>query len=327
MKNVNYLFLIICFIFLGCTENKLQVKLNQSATNLNFKHYEQALFNINQKELPTELEKLKKDFPVFIGDDYKNSTKLFELHAYLNNDLNIRLFNDWNSKIQNYDLLKTTLNKSFAYYKHYYTNDSLPTIYTYISSLNYEEPIIYIDNNILIGIDLFFGADYEVYPKAQIPQYIFKNHQLDYLAPVVMRKFAQQKFKQYLSGKNMLENMIALGKIEYFIEAMMPTMMDSTRFQFTSKQMVWCYAHEKSFWKHLTMKQYLFSKDFHTYKKFLQPGPFVSSMERDSPGRAGIFIGYKIVKAYMNRNPEISINDLMTTTDFTSIFKDSKYNP
>ena len=75
------------------------------------------------------------------------------------------------------------------------------------------------------------------------------------------------------------------------------------------------------------MKQYLFSKDYHTYIKFLQHGPFVSSKERDSPGRAGIFIGYRIVKDFMDKNPEVTLEELMTNTDFTAIFKGSKYNP
>ena len=75
------------------------------------------------------------------------------------------------------------------------------------------------------------------------------------------------------------------------------------------------------------MNKFLFSKDYHTYKKFLQPGPFVSSLERNSPGSAGIFIGYRIVKDFMDKNQEVNLQELMVNTDFTSIFKDSKYNP
>jgi hypothetical protein len=121
--------------------------------------------------------------------------------------------------------------------------------------------------------------------------------------------------------------MIGLGKIEYFIEAMMPRVMDSIRFQFTSNQMIWCYSNEKVFWKHLAMKEYLFSKDYRNYKKFIHHGPFASSLERNSPGRAGIFIGYKIIKEFMRRNPDVTLKELMHNRDFTSIFRNSKYNP
>ena len=53
--------------------------------------------------------------------------------------------------------------------------------------------------------------------------------------------------------------------------------------------------------KNAKVRFILFSKGYRAYKKFLQPGPFVSSLERDSPGRAGIFIGYRIVKDFMNK--------------------------
>ena len=326
MKNVLFLFLFTVIIF-GCSESKLIVDTSNSKFNLDFRHYEQDLFNVKTGSLTTLLDSLARKYPVFISGNYKDPAKLMQLNQYLNNDLNIKLHNDWNERIGDYSAVKADLNMAFSHYVYYFPEDSIPPIYTYISGLNYEEPIVINPKAILIGIDLFYGKDYPPYGQLQIPQYISKNHETEFITPIVMREFAKQRFAPYLKGDNMLETMIGLGKIEYLIEAMMPTIMDSTRFQFTTKQMVWCYSHEQSFWKHLTMKNFLFSKDYHTYKRFLQHGPFVSSMERDSPGRAGIFIGYRIVKDFMEQNPEVSLPELMTNTDFTSIFKRSKYNP
>ncbi len=326
MKNVLFLFLFTVIIF-ACSEPKLIVDTSNSKVNLDFRHYEQDLFNVKTGHLTTSLDSLAHKYPVFINGNYKDPAKLMQLNQYLNNDLNIKLYNDWNDRIGNYSQIKKDLNTAFSHYNYYFPEDSIPPVYTYISGLNYEEPIVINPEAILIGIDLFYGKDYSPYGQLQIPQYISKNHETKFIAPVVMREFAKQRFAPYIKGDNMLETMIGLGKIEYLIEAMMPTTMDSIRFQFTTKQMVWCYSHEQSFWKHLTMKNFLFSKDYHTYKKFLQHGPFVSSMERDSPGRAGIFIGYRIVRDFMEQNPEVSLPELMTNTDFTSIFKGSKYNP
>lgn len=326
MKNVLILFLFTIGL-ISCSEPNLIIDTTSTQAYLDFRHYEQDLFNLNTKNLGAELDKIAPKYPVFINGDYKHPTKLVQLNNYLNNDLNIKLYNDWNKNIGSYKEISKSLNKAFSHFKHYYPKDSLPQVYTYISGINYEEPIVVNEKEILIGIDLFYGANYEAYNQLQIPQYISKNFDDIYLSPTVMRAYGKKKFGKYLYGETLLDNMIALGKLEYFVETMMPSTMDSIRFQFTTNQMIWCYSHEKSFWKHLTMKQYLFSKDYHTYKKFLQHGPFVSSMERESPGRAGIFIGYKIVKDYMNKNPEVSLQDLMINTDFTAIFKASKYNP
>ena len=326
MKNVVILFLIVNGL-MSCTEQSLVVDISESLSSLEYRHYEQDLFNINTKNIIKSLDELSTKYPVFINGDYKNPSKLLELRNYLNNELSIKLFKDWGTKIGSYDGIKQELNLAFSHYKHYFPSESLPVIYTYISGINHEEPIVVTDKEILIGIDLFYGKDYEVYNQLKVQKYISKNHQIIYLTPIVLRHFAQKKFSKYINGETLLENMIALGKIEYFIEATMPKMMDSVRFQFTSNQMIWCYSHEKSFWKHLATKNHLFSKDRRNYRRFIQHGPFVSSLERDSPGRAGIFLGYRIVKDYMVRNPDISLKELMENTDFTAIFKDSKYNP
>ncbi|MDC1188473.1 hypothetical protein N8089_01650 [Flavobacteriales bacterium] len=257
----------------------------------------------------------------------KNPSEIHELNTYLNNELNTKLFKDWQTKIGTYDAIETELNKAFSYFKHYYPNDSNPSIYTYISGVNYEKPIIIKNNNIIIGIDMFYGKNYKAYQQLKIPQYLSKSYDKKYITPIVFREFITQKFAPFLAGKTMLDNMISLGKVEYFIEAVTPQLQDSIRFQFTTSQMNWCYGHERAFWKHLTIKGLLFSNDYHAYKRFLQPGPFASSMERESPARIGIYIGYRIVKDFMDKNTEVSLNELMTNTDFTAIFKASKYNP
>lgn len=326
MKNVVILFLITIGL-ISCSEPSLIIDVSNSKSSLDYRHYEQDLFTLNTEDLSGSLDELAPKYPVFINGMYKDPTKLIQLENYLRNELNIKLFNDWDSKIGSYDKMEKDLNLAFSHYKHYFPDDPLPTVYTYISGINYEEPIIVNKKEILIGIDLFYGEDYEAYNQLQIPKYISKNNNPEYITPVVVRAFAQKKFENYIHGETLLDNMIGLGKLEYFVEAMMPKVMDSIRFQFTTNQMVWCYSHEKSFWKHLAMKKHLFSKDYRNYKKFIQHGPFVSSLERDSPGRAGIFIGYRIIKDYMEKNPDVTLSALMVNTDFTTIFRDSKYNP
>ena len=326
MKNAIIFFLFIINL-LSCSEESLVIDISESKTSLDYRHYEQDLFNLDQNNLSNSLDKIAPKYQVFMEGNYKDSAKIHQLKQYLNNDLSKTLFRDWKTRIGDYESIKQKLNIAFSHYKHYFTDDSLPIIYTYISGVNYEEPIVVHENGILIGIDLFYGEDYEVYNQLQIPQYISKNNKIEYLTPIVMRALAKQKFSNYIYGETLLDNMIGLGKIEYFIESMMPKVMDSIRFQFTSNQMIWCYSHEKVFWKHLAVKKHLFSKDYRSYKKYIQHGPFASSLERDSPGRAGIFIGYKIIKDYMHRNPDVSLQELMLNKNFTSIFRNSKYNP
>jgi|NorSeaMetagenome_1021524.scaffolds.fasta_scaffold05268_3 hypothetical protein len=327
MKNVSKLIISALIILTSCESNRLEVDTSKSKVKVIFNNYEQDLFNVNQTQIDKQLDKWSIKYPPFVHGDYKNAANIYLLKDYLNNELNLKLWKDWSEKIGDYEPIQSGLENAFKHYKYYYPDDSIPHIYTYISGLNHEKPIEFSPYGIIIGIDMFYGSDYRPYKKLQIPEFLCKNFKKEYITPILMRNLAKQKFKEFLSGKTMLDNMIGLGKIEYFLEAMMPEMPDSARFQFTEKQMNWCYSHEEAFWKHLTMKNLLFSKDLFAYKKYLQPGPFVSSLERDSPGRAGIFIGYKIVKEYMKRNTDISLNELMKDTDFKEIFSAAKYKP
>ena len=63
------------------------------------------------------------------------------------------------------------------------------------------------------------------------------------------------------------------------------------------------------------------------YKSLLIVSPFAKGMPRESPGRIGCFVGYKIVNNYMDKNPSIDIDELMKDIDAQLILKKSKYKP
>ncbi|MFT6716440.1 MAG: hypothetical protein ACJA0Q_001079, partial [Saprospiraceae bacterium] len=66
---------------------------------------------------------------------------------------------------------------------------------------------------------------------------------------------------------------------------------------------------------------------YHEYKKYIEDQPFVSSLERESPGRAGVWIGYRIVSQYMENNPNLSLEKLLNSTPAMDVFQGSKYKP
>ena len=108
---------------------------------------------------------------------------------------------------------------------------------------------------------------------------------------------------------------------------MYPESEDSLRFAFSPEQMEWCTIKEKVFWEFLANKKLLFSKDYQVFKKYIEDQPFISSLERESPGRAAVWIGYRIVEEYMNKNTSVKLVDLMTNENQMEIYHQSKYKP
>lgn len=322
-----YFSFVIVLFFISCNPNQLDVNLEGEAPAVDIRHYDEQLFEANPYKLQNKLDKLAQQFPVFINGDYKNPAKINGLIEYVENPLNRKLYRKSQKVFEDLNSTEQKIQSGFHHFQHYFPELPIPTIYFYISGLNYEQPIIITkENEILVGKDLFLGGDYEIYGQYRIPQFISHKFEKDYLPYEVFRSYAYQLFGPGLRGNNLLEYMIALGKVEYFINAMYPSSSDKERFAFTKEQIAWCNEREKAFWTFLTEGELLFNKDYHEYKKFIEDRPFVSSLERESPGRAGVWVGYQIVKKYMN-NTETTLKELMQMQDQMRIFNESRYNP
>ena len=53
---------------------------------------------------------------------------------------------------------------------------------------------------------------------------------------------------------------------------------------------------------------------------------FYLEIDNETPGRIGQWIGWQIVRAYVQNNPDISATQLLKT-DYKTIFEKSKYKP
>jgi hypothetical protein len=62
-------------------------------------------------------------------------------------------------------------------------------------------------------------------------------------------------------------------------------------------------------------------------RKLTDEAPFTSYFTSESPGRAAVWLGFRIIEAYMMKNPEVSLEALMRETDIQWILEKAKYNP
>ena len=326
MKKI-FCYLFSLLIFSACGDDKLLDVVTDQKVKVQFKRFDHALFEQNVDQIEANLDSLASNFPVFISGEYKKEHSVHSLVEYILNPLNQKLYLKSVETHERFEQTEQEITTCLNYYKHYFPENATPIIYTYISGLNYEEPIVVQDSFALIGLDMFLGQKFEEYQNFKIPLFVSKKYDRKYLPTELMRNIATQQFGEELQGETLLEQMISLGKIEYFVHTTSPSSHDSIRFAFSTTEMEWCIEREWALWQHLTSKQLLFSKDYHEYKKYIEDQPFVSSLERESPGRAGIWIGFKIVSQYMKNNPQITLNQLLTEAPAMEVFQGSKYKP
>jgi hypothetical protein len=61
--------------------------------------------------------------------------------------------------------------------------------------------------------------------------------------------------------------------------------------------------------------------------EFTNDGPFTGSISKECPPRIAMWIGWQIVKSYMDHNEQVSLEELMNEKDAQKILSKSKYKP
>jgi len=108
---------------------------------------------------------------------------------------------------------------------------------------------------------------------------------------------------------------------------MLPESPDELIFGFTSDQMKFCRNNEDQMWQYLIENDLLFKTDQFTIRKLTGEAPFTSFFSNESPGRAAVWLGFRIVESYMMKNPGVKLEDLMNNTDVQDLLEKAKYRP
>jgi len=219
------------------------------------------------------------------------------------------------------------LTTAYKHIKYYYPENNIPTVYSYISGLDYEYPIKFLDDVMIIALDMYLGADYEPYIKIGLPSYKTKWMSKELIVVDCIKEIALQKINFGKDNKTLLDKMIYQGKILYFIDAMMPDEPDTLKIKYSEKQLEWCEKNESNIWSYFIENKLLYSTNNSVINKFIVEGPFTSIFSKESPARTSDFIGWGIVKKYMNNNKEITLKELMDETDSQEILSKSRYKP
>ncbi len=96
---------------------------------------------------------------------------------------------------------------------------------------------------------------------------------------------------------------------------------------FTEDQMKWCRNNEKQMWTYLVEEKLLFSTDQMTIRKLTEDAPSTQFFTAESPGRAAVWQGLQIIRAFADRNPHLTLSQIMSQRDYQEVLRLSKYNP
>lgn len=215
------------------------------------------------------------------------------------------------------------LGVAWAYYRHYFPQNALPAVSFHVSGFN--QSIVTVPGRVSASIDNYLGADYPVY------QQVAYAYETPYMTPRhlpidIMLGWLTSEYPD--TNGRLLESMVYHGKLMYLLQVFFPDEAMCELLSYTPQQYEWCMRYEKNIWAMLVEKRELYSTDWRTITRYTQPAPFTNGLsQEESPGRVGVFIGWRIVSAYIERNKSVTLQDLMNETDAQKILQLSGYRP
>ena len=332
-----YIFIILLLIlYTSCKPNRLNVDISGIADETGIVRFDRELFQFSPSS---------PDFPDAIFDLREKYPDFFDLYTYqmiriggISDSLfieNLTLFlND--TTIQNVAKLaeqsfddfadiKMKMGTAFRYFRYHFPEMEIPRIYTCISGFN--QSIVIAQNLIGISLEKYMGPDCRYYNMLAIPKYKQQKMIPERLPVDMMYGWAKSEFVKSSHESNLLSFMIYEGKLLYFIDAMFPKMQDSLKIGYTAKQLDWCQRNEAQMWTTLVENRMLYTSQRMDIRRIIDDSPYTNGFPAESPGRAGAWIGWQIIREYMEKNPGISLKQLFDLDDSQKILNDSKYYP
>lgn len=317
---------LITILVVSCTSSRFDVDVDLS-NPLVINEFDEDIFQVNPSNIDSLLPVLREKYPKFIPEDYQNERYQKSLLSEVSYPLHRKLKKDKSTFAPNKKVVEEKLNGVLAHYNHYYPNQTIEYAYTFISGLDKRmDPVMYDSNSVVIAIDQYYGENYPVYEEAGIYKYQRELMRPEYLEVDIARYLALSRFEPLAGEATFLEHMIYQGRINYFVNAMIPELSELRNMRYSEKDLSYCEKNEQRIWTYWIEEEKLYIKDQMEIGKYVESRPFINSHDPDSPDRVGVWFGRKIVDSYMERE-NVTLQELMQKTDLNEIFIKSKYKP
>ena len=322
--------LITAFFFLFFGRNNTpkneisnkELKEAKQDLSISILRYEEDLFSLDVNNLQQEIERLSEKYPPELLD-----IQIELLKDYLQDSVVVALYNDVKKAVQTDRLLKE-LETAFGYYKVFYPNDSIPKIITLFSDMYVSMSSVYIYDDILyINADLYLGANNPYYIAEGLPLYIAERCDPAYLPVDIFKKAVVFKHLGNAPRTTLLENMITEGKKLYFTEMMLPSLHERFIIGYSEEKYKWANNYMGNVWSYMIEKNELFGKGEALLRCYIEEAPFTKPFGNESPGRLGVFLGWKLIQSYMKNNPDVTLQELMKEGDYQKILNSARFKP
>ena len=312
-------FAIITLVFLlvSCDKkSKVEKAVEEIPVALKVNRFDQAFFEASPKDLPN----LKAEYPFFFPEGFDDKVWIEKMQ---NKDWK-DLYAEVQKKYLDFGKQTSEIEDLFKHLKYYFPETVLPRVYTVIGEMDYNSKAIYANDKLIIALELYLGKDVKFYT---FPEYLRQNFEERQMMPDIVTSYAMRKIPPP-TDKTLLSEMIYYGKELYLKDLVLPNHTDAEKIGYLPEKITWCQENESYIWRFFIEEDLLFSSDSRLANRFINLAPFSKfflEIDNESPGRVGQWIGWQIVRSFMENN-EVSLQDMLKM-DAKELFEKSKYKP
>lgn len=326
--------LILIILLFPRTKSPLDVDISDINIEVEFERFDQDFLTLKKDPTIERVLSLKNKYGEFfqiynhqiisIGG-IENQSYLMYVRTFLSDYAVGEAYKKISEVFDDSCEIDQELSLAFRYFNYHFPNLAIPRVIAFNGGFN--QSITTYDNYIGVGLDKYLGKECELYDMLQIPEFARVEMMPERIPIDVLRAYAMMEFPYNDSVENLINKMIYNGVILYFLDACFPHYSDMLKIAYNEYQIGYCRNFENDMWTYLVSNQLLFSTDHLTIRKFTESAPFTSDFGNDSPPRTGNWLGWQIVRSFMEANPTVSVADLMNETNYQKILNQSQYNP
>ncbi len=329
--------IFVGILFCSCN-SKNNPDVSGTTLQLTTQRFEKDFFDTTASNLLTYLKKVNTNSPSFtqvfltrilsVDPAWPPDTAAAYVNGFINAyrplyDSAEKIFKDFSSYEQE-------IKKGLQHVKYYFPAYKLPEkIITYIGPADGVGDVI-TKEALIIGLQVHLGKNSSFYKNALVqetyPEYITQRFEPSYIAVNCMKNITDDMYPEKQEDKPLANEMVEKGKRLYLLSKLLPDTEEYKMIGYTEGQLKDAYAHEAIIWDLFIKNSLLQVSDKNSLKDYIGEGPKTQELGEGAPGNIGSFAGWQIVKKYMQKNPEITLQQLMQTDD-DLIFQQAKYKP
>ncbi|MGJ8684919.1 MAG: gliding motility lipoprotein GldB [Nonlabens sp.] len=272
---------------------------------------------------PADLQGLKENYPMLFPQQFPDSVWIAKITG--TDTIQNILENAVRDRKFDYEEIHTQVNDVMRHVEYYFPEFEFTDIVTVLSQVDYRRKVTPTNDQLLIAIDTYLGEENELYDG--ISDYRRKHLNVENLPADVALAYAHL-FVEPSVDRSFIGSMVYFGKLHYLQELFVPVATGAERFSYTNAEYDFTVANESQMWRVFVDESLLYSTNPKLQSRFILPAPFSKfylEVDQETPGGVGKYIGYRIVKAYMENNDKDL--DTMLSLPADVIFNKSGYKP